>query len=138
MARTRPSVAILPILLCLWACVDLTPVTLEVTDAASAPDGSAPNECELCLYGPQGQAGCGEQLAACNDDAKCPAIMRCMFDKDCTRTNDDETVNRCSLPCVLAAGVTSPSDPGVVNAIALSNCSAGPCPNACYAEPLAP
>jgi hypothetical protein len=137
MARTGPSVAILLLHFSVVACVDLTPVTLEGNDAALVNDGSAPNECEVCLYGPQGQAGCGEQLAACNADAKCPAIMRCLFDKDCTRYDDDETVNRCSLPCVLATGVTSPSDPGVVNAVALSNCSAGPCPNSCYAEPLA-
>jgi hypothetical protein len=61
--------------------------------------------------------------------------MQCMFDTDCTRSNNSETVNRCSLPCVLQAGVTSPEDPGVVRAIQLSNCSAGACPGRCYYEP---
>ena len=138
MARLRLIVAVLPLLFAVAvsaACVDLTPVTLGSSDAGLASDGATfVNECEACLFGER-PAQCAEQLAACEADAKCPGILYCLFEKDCTRSSNSETVNRCSLPCVLNAGVTSPDDPGVVRAILLSNCSAAACPGRCYYEP---
>jgi hypothetical protein len=135
MARSRFSVAVLPLLLCATACVDLTPVTLGSADAGLSSDAApSGNACERCLFGER-PAQCAAQLAACDEDSKCPGIMQCLFDTDCTRSSNHETVNRCSLPCVLNAGVTSPDDPGVVRAILLSNCSAEACPGRCYHEP---
>jgi hypothetical protein len=135
MARSRFTVALLSMLFSVAACVDLTPVTLGTGDAALTPDGGVGNECEICLLQEEGAAQCAAELTACNDDPKCPNIMRCLFDNDCTSSSNDDTVNRCALPCALGAGVTSPSDPGVVLGVNLSFCAKAACPGRCYHQP---
>jgi hypothetical protein len=124
--------------LALVGCMDMNAVTVDgglgsgISDTDAAHGISA---CERDLYPDSSTPSlCAKAVQVCADTPRCPETIRCMFDKGCFLLGVSEDINRCSLPCVLGAGITTPSDPAVVNAVDLSGCADRSYPDACFPD----
>jgi hypothetical protein len=119
------------------ACLDLTPVE---ADTPGLPEGGlsdsrVPGPCEACAFGGSTpSAECATTFAGCEQDAVCNAIIVCMRETGCFEVAGGEAVNRCGVPCVLGAGVNSPTDPALAAAVDVAGCAFEACPDLCFPE----
>jgi hypothetical protein len=110
----------------LFACLDVTPITVAPRDAGFLPEAS----CTVCLERPPDN-GCGEILGSCRSDPRCAPVLTCLEAKHCfdRPTLDDKLT--CGLPCVIEAGITRTDDPTVQRLLDLVQCGQMRCAVAC-------
>jgi hypothetical protein len=109
------------------ACLDLTPVVLPPPEGGS---DEAQEICRACLYtaddpGP----GCGSEMAPCDLDSKCKAILACTFERHCYG-GDTKSYLACSPACQQI--VSRQDDPVIALVLPIYQCvSGGACASAC-------
>jgi hypothetical protein len=122
----------------LAACLDLSPVEAETPalPEGGISDSRVQGPCEACAFGgtPPSEE-CTATYAGCEQDSVCNAIIICMRETGCFEVSGGEAVNRCGVPCVLGAGVSTTTDPGLTAAVDVAGCAYATCPDLCFPEP---
>ena len=121
----------------LSACLDLSPVA--ATGSAPArdsglSDGRIQGPCEACGFANSGnpEPACVRDNSDCTSDSVCNAIIVCMRETGCFEVLAGEEANRCGLPCVLNAGVSTTTDPSFELALRVVACAANRCADVCF------
>jgi hypothetical protein len=139
------ALAISPTLFSVQGCLELTPIGPDRRELPSTMDGGgivvggeggALTPCLECFLSTRdGARTCDAEQMACDGTAPCRSIVDCMVATGCYDGFGHEAANRCGLPCVLAAGVQSPSDPGLLQAVEVAGCATTSCPGLCFRDP---
>jgi hypothetical protein len=107
-------------------CLDPEPVVIERKDRVTASPA-----CLQCLASPH---GCGEELAACRAAPTCSRGYDCTFQRACVG-GTVKTFVSCLPGCTIAAGFTSPDDPGRLAGLRIYECiTRGACSALCFTD----
>ncbi len=89
------------------ACLDVAPVTvaLPATDAGLGDAVGAPDTvmCASCIASPD-DAGCANEVVACNALPVCKATFACATANACFERGSLSGIEVCGLPCATEAG----------------------------------
>jgi hypothetical protein len=130
------------------ACVDLSPVIYDAdaspfySDAAddvSDLDGGPANAdsgptCVSCLTLPDDASppGCGTEVAACVANAECSVIYTCAIAHHCFEQPSFRDIVNCGVPCVVASGVSTSTDPAIGLIYGIAVCAQASCNGPCH------
>ena len=91
--------------------------------------------CLKCLTTPDVPGpGCADEVAACRVAQTCSRGYDCQFQRGCVG-GTIKTFTACLPGCTLAAGFTSPDDPGRIAGLRIYEClTRGACSNLCFTD----